>query len=388
MKNALKVILLIDTARAYERGLIRGIAKYSALFGPWIFYRQTPFYRFTQENKNTLKRLKSWNADGIIMRENRMMKDILTLGLPTVVFPYSSQEIENTTVITDDEAIGKQGAAYLLNKGYQHFAFCGFEEQYWSVKRKKYFENEINSAGKNFYPYINPTSLREKLWENEPFYMASWLYKLPKPLAIMTANDERGQQVIEAAKIAELQVPEQLAILGVDNDELVCELTNPALSSIDINPKKAGYEAGHILHKKINGEKVQKTNVIIRPHSVVTRQSTDIIAIEDENIRNALNYIRKNATHRALSIEEVVQSTTLSRRTLENKFARYLKRSILSEIKRIRIWQISKLLTDTNLTISEIAFDTGFLSVQNISRYFKNQTGYTPKEYRKKNAMV
>lgn len=377
-----RVILLINTDRAFERGLMHGIARYACIHGPWEFYRQTPFYRQSQEGENILARIKNWKADGVIMRENKLMKDILALGLPTIVSPFSTTDINAHLVLAENESIGYEGAKHLLSKGFQYFGFCGFDDQYWSMERGKAFTEKITTAGKTWSWYQSPISLKDRLWENEPFHMAKWLKTLEKPVAIMAATDERAQQIMEATRIAGFSVPEEISILGVDNDELICELSAPSLSSVDINPEHGGYSAADLLHQSMQGNKIAKRNKCIRPRYVVTRHSTDIFAVPDQQLQKALHFIN-NHTHQRLTVDQVVAATTISRRRLEERFRQYLHKSVLAEIKRNKIERIKRMLSQTSLSISEIAFELGFQSIQNVSRYFKTETGLTPQQYRK-----
>lgn len=377
-----RIALLINTERAFERGLVRGIARYACIHGPWEFYRQTPFYRQANEGENLLARIKNWEPDGLIMRENKLIKDILNLEIPTIVSPFSSTDINAPLVLAENYTIGLEGAKHLLSKGFQNFGFCGFDDQYWSMERGKAFAEKIKKEGKKIHWYHAPIPLKDRLWENEPFHMAEWLKKIDKPAAIMTATDERAQQIMEAARISGFRIPEEIALLGVDNDELICELSTPPLSSIDINPEYAGYLAAELLHRILKGQKIEKKNKCIKPRFVVTRHSTDIYATQDQQLQKALNYINKYP-HCKLTVNQVVSATSISRRRLEERFRKHLKKSILEEIKRVKIEKIKKMLSQTNLSISEIGFEMGFQSIQNISRYFKTETGLTPQQYRK-----
>jgi LacI family transcriptional regulator len=382
-----RIILLINTARGFERSLIRGVAKYSAIHGPWIFYRQTPFYRKSQESETLLSRLKNWNADGIIMRENQYMDDILSLGLPTIVAAYSKKLPNTPQILSNNTEVGKIASNHLTEHGFRNFAYCGFDDQYWSIERGNGFRENLQQNGFKTHFYHAPTSMRERLWENEPYHMARWLAVLPKPVGILTCTDERAQQIIEAAHIANLTVPDEVAVIGVDNDEMICEITRPTLTSIDIGSEKAGYEAAALLDKMINGSQKKVKNVVGHPITIHMRESTDIIAIEDQDVRTALHYIYEKAPIESLKVQDVVNQTTVSRRMLENKFNKLLKRTILHEIKRVRIQQISKLLLESKMNISEIAVATGFKSIQNISRYFSETVGISPVEYRKKHVV-
>ena len=213
--------------------------------------------------------------------------------------------------------------------------------------------------------------------------MADWLKDLPKPIGIMACNDDKGQHVIEACKIAELRIPEDVAVVGVDNDDLICDLCDPPLTSVALNVEKAGYETARLLDFMMSNKKsTLNKNIVVKPTYVRTRHSTDIIATEDKELTKAISFIRQNF-RKDIKVEDVVESTLLSRRSLEQRFRNKLNRSINSEIRRIRVEHISKLLVETDLSISEIAYSLGFSSAEHISRYFQREKGKCPRDFRK-----
>lgn len=198
----------------------------------------------------------------------------------------------------------------------------------------------------------------------------------------MACNDDRGQHVIEACKIAELHIPEDVAVIGVDNDDLICDLCDPPLTSVALNVEKAGYETAKLLDSMMNNKNTVNRNINVKPTYVRTRYSTDIIATEDKELTKAISFIRQNF-RKNIKVEDVVESTLLSRRSLEQRFRNELNRSINSEIRSIRVEHICKLLVETDLSISEIAYGLGFSSAEHISRYFQREKGKCPREFRK-----
>jgi LacI family transcriptional regulator len=213
--------------------------------------------------------------------------------------------------------------------------------------------------------------------------MAEWLKTLPKPLGLMTCTDERSQHVIEACKTAEFRVPEDIAIIGVDNDELVCDLSDPPLSSVFQNSEKAGYEAAELLDELMAGKKPAKKEVIVDAPYIVNRQSTDILAIEDREVVEAIRYIREHSKDN-IGVGQVIKATALSRRALERRFNKILGRSIYNEIRRTRVEQAVRMLLETKMSISQIASALGYPSVDHIARYFKREKGMSLVAYRKK----
>jgi len=378
-----KVILLIETSRAYGRGLLRGIAKYSRLHGPWIFYRKPLYYRRPGEWVRALSRQKKLEADGIIMVEQEKPEEIIAMGLPTIASPYIKERIQGVSNIIGDTAkMGGMAAEHLLDRAFRHFAYCGFEDMFGARSRGESFRKRIAEAGFKTYFYEQPQARVKRSWESEQNLMADWLKSLPKPVGLMTCTDDRSQDVIEACKIAGLHVPEQIAVIGVDNDEMVCGLSSPPLSSIVLNTERSGYEAAEMLDKLMAGKKSAKKDIIVEPMHVVTRQSTDILAVEDPEVADAMCFIRQHS-RRIIQVSDVVDSVSLSRRVLQQRFRRIFGRSIYDEIKRCRLEQIALMLTETNLSISQIASAFGYAGIEKLSRYFKREKGMTPLAYRK-----
>ncbi|MCJ7777296.1 MAG: DNA-binding transcriptional regulator [Sedimentisphaerales bacterium] len=390
MDKSRKVILMMETSRTYGRSILRGIARYSRGHGNWIFYKKAPFYWKTGGGKVTLEKIFKMEADGLILREQRTRQQtekFLAMGLPTVVSPYTEPFPGLPNIVTDDAAIGKMAAEYLLHRGFKQFAFCGFGQRYyWSRQRGKSFGQRIAEAGfkTHYYEYELPKSSGQHSWEKEQSNIADWLIQLPKPIGLMACNDDQGQYVLEACKIAGLAVPEQVAIIGLGNDDLICDLVAPPLSSIAVSAEKAGYEAAEALDKIMAGEKVTNQAIIIRPTHIVTRQSTNVFAVADRDVLTALRFIHRHAKNEAIQVDDVLRAVSLSRRSLYNRFTQILGRSVHEEIKRVRVNQLARLLVSTSLSISHIASDLGYTDIKNIARYFKQQKGMTPLEYRKR----
>jgi len=376
-----KVILLIETARAFGRGLLRGITKYSCIHGPWVFYRQS------ERPENTLPRLKNWGADGMIMHATRDVKieKILFMGIPTIICPHVKGPIQGfPNIVGDDDAIGRIAVEYLLERGFRNFGFCGFDNMFWSKNRAQSFCKAVVNAGFEVYFYKQPKSRTQRLWEHEQTLMADWLKSLPRPVGVMACNDERGQHVTEACKIVDLHVPEEVAIIGVDNDQFICDLCDPPLSSIAYNSERAGYEAADLLDDLMAGKKkIANQEIVIHATHVVPRQSTDILAIEDVEVARAVRFIRQHSKE-AIQVSDVVDTVALSRNSLYQKFRKILGRSPNEEIRRIRVEEITKMLVETSMPISQIASVLEYASTPHIARYFRREKGMSPMAYRKR----
>jgi LacI family transcriptional regulator len=383
MPKVKKVVLLITPSREYTRGLLRGIAKYSRIQGLWAFYRPLD-YREPKGKERLLPLLRAWEPDGILMREPHRIEDIIAMGIPTISCPYTRERIPGITNITTDHvSVGKTGAEHLLERGFQQFAYCGFDDWWWSRRRGEFFGKTAEEAGYPTYFYPQPRSKAKRTWDKELPIIADWLLTLPKPIGLMACNDDRGEWVIEAAKIAGLNVPDEVAIVGVDNDQLICDLCAPPLSSIVLNVEKAGYEAAALLDKVMAGERATRCDIHVRPTHVAIRQSTDVLAVDDVNVAAAIRFIRQHSKT-VIQVSDVVDTVELSRRVLEKRFRAILGHSIHDEIRRTRVEQINQMLAETTMSISDIAHALGFSDVAHISRYFKRETGMSPFIYCKR----
>ena len=376
-----KVILLIESSRASGRALLRGVADYSHHHGPWSFSWEPAGLEKVQPL------LETGDADGIILRDVAGAEEIMAYGLPTVVVGHRKTEIPGlVNVVTDSEAIGRMGAEHLLGCGFKHFAFCGYvktplENTTWSEIRREFFCERIREAGFAHPPHYALSTL-PKNWSREWRSLAQWLGALPKPLGLMACNDDCAQRVMEVCKLAGLTVPDTIGIIGADNDEVVCGLTDPPMSSIAINFERAGYEAAAALDGLMRGAPVVPDRITAAASHVVTRRSTDFVAADEPHLAKALRYIRDHARD-GVSVDEVAMSAGLSRRALEKRFRKQLGRSILEEVRRIRTDHIARLLVETDLPVAKIADLLGFPDIQHIARYFQADKHISPVAYRK-----
>ena len=385
MSKIPKVIFLVETSRAYGRGLLRGIAQYSKLHGPWLFFMGPEFY--VKGIEHSYRWMKDLDADGIIapLWDDAIIRMIDNLGVPAVICGIEKPSLRACRVVTDDIAVGRTAAEYFLERGFRRFAFCGFNDAIWSQHRGESFSRSVRDVGFEIYIYKRHKAARRRLSEGEQTVIAEWLKSLPRPIAIMACNDDRGQDVLAACRLAGLEVPGEVAILGVDDDELVCDLSYPQLSSIAVNTERAGYEAARVLDKLMGGQQIEEAEKVvpISPLHVVTRQSTDIMAIEDLQVAEAVHFIRMHS-RKVIQVSDVAEAVGLSRRALEQHFRKVLRHSVHDEIKYARVNQMADLLISTNLTMSQIARFLGYPNASNISRYFKQKKGISPMEYRKK----
>jgi LacI family transcriptional regulator len=372
-----RIVLLVESSREFGRQLLIGIARYSRFHGPWSFYKEQ------MGLKSSIPHLTSWKPDGIIMRDSLIKNELINLKIPTILVQHDSSYSETLpVVITDSQAIAKMASEHFIEKGFKNYAFCGFDNYEWSDNRKLYFCRYNDEAGFETHVYCSPKNIKIDDWENEQRHVSEWFKTVPKPVGLLACNDDRGQHILEVCKRLGFKVPEDVAVIGVDNDPMICEIGDPPLSSIALNVESAGYESAKLLDQMINNQKIEKQQILVSPTHIVQRQSSDILAVDDAEVALAIRYIRENAKDKIL-VNDVVKTTNISRRTLEQRFKKTIHRTIYDEIRHVRVELISKMLIETDLPISHITSFFNFTDVEHISRYFKKEKGIGLREFRK-----
>lgn len=379
MEQLPQVVLLLESSRGAGRALLRGFANYARHHGPWAF-------NWEPGGLNEIwPRLSRLNAQGVFLRDGKHIRKVLALDIPTVVVGHRKEDFPDVAhVVTDSESAGRLAAEHLLGCGFKYFAFCGPHRIRWSAARRESFHRHLKQFGRKVYFFNAPAEGHKTSWKTEHAIMGRWLKSLPKPVGVMACNDDVAHHLVEACKTARLHVPDQVGIIGVDNDELVCELSSPTISSVAINFERAGYESARLLDGWMRrGHLSRPARIMAAATRVVPRLSTDILAVEDAQLLKALRFIRDHAREN-ISVANVVRAAGLSRRALENRFRLQLGRSILREIRRIRVDLIAQMLMETDLPVADIAWALGYGNVQHIARYFRREKNLSLVAFRKR----
>ena len=375
-----KVALLIETSNAYARGLLGGIQAYIREHRPWSVYLDEQ-----SRGDQPPRWLKKWKGDGVIARiENpAIAKAIAALGVPAVDLSAGRLLPEVPMLEIDEAAVGRMAAEHFLERGFRHFAWCGDNRFVWSKLRGDAYAAALAEAGHEVATWQAPAGVPADDEDAGLEAIGRWLLELPRPVAVFTCYDIRGREVLDACRRFSIPVPDEVAVLGIDNDELLCNLAFPPLSSIVPNARRTGYEAAARLERLMAGETDASTSdaTLIPPTGIVTRQSTDVLAVEDRNVARAVRYIREHACE-GICVDDVVGHAALSRRLLETRFKKLLGRSPHDEITRVQLRRVKELLAETDLPLAEIADRTGFRYVEYLSAVFKNKTGVPPGQYR------
>ena len=374
MKN---IALLIETSNAYARGLLRGVVAYMRENPAWSIHlaehgrgdRPPPW-------------LADWQGDGILARVETpsMAKALRRMTMPVVDMSAARLIPSLPWFETDDAAIAQLAYEHLKECGFKRFAYCGDPRFNWSNWRSEHFQRTVRADGAPCFVFDaskkTPTDDAGLVDD-----LVRWLRRLQKPIGVMACYDLRGQQILDACRRARISVPEQVAVIGVDNDEIICELSHPPLTSIVPNTLRTGYEAAALLDSLMAGHKPLGRTHLIPPSGVAARQSTDVLAVEDRHVAQAVRFIREHACQ-GINVSDVLKVVPQGRRLLESRFKRFLGRTPHDEIVRVQINRVKELLSETDLPLAVVAERTGFKHVEYLSVVFKKKAGMPPSGYR------
>jgi len=377
------VALIVETSLISGREILRGISRFVREHGPWSIYHEPRSLEASVPGW-----LKNWRGHGIIARlqTDRIAAAVVETGLPVVDVLGVVPRHEVPLVHVHDAAIGRLAAEHFLERAFAHFAWCGLCGINWSDTRRETYQAALAAAGHSCHLYPFPARSRsDSSWESRQERLARWVAELPKPVGILASYDPIGQKVLEACRRAGVAVPEEAAVLGVDNDETVCEVCDPPLSSVAANHFRVGYEAAALLQRLIRNEPCPRETLYVEPTGVAVRQSTDVLAVGDADVAAALRYIRERACG-PISVGDVTQQVSISQTSLKDRFRRLLGRSIHDEILRVRIRRAKELLSQTDMPIRMVAARAGFRHQEYMGVVFRRKVGKTPAQYRREAA--
>lgn len=380
-----KVALLFSSAYANMRQKAAGAVRYSKIYGPWDF-----FLAPRGLNDPFLPDFNEWRFDGV-MGQNmtpEIVERIVRAGVPTVVFEptYEQRNPEHPfskfpTVRIDSEAIGRLAARYFIKRKFTQFAYVGeYERIYWSDVRVQSFADELAQRG--FSCEIFEGDNDDKAATRRDDDLTRWLLALPKPIALLACNDHQGRRVLNRCLRAEISVPYQISVLGVDDDEFFCMTSNPALSSVATNAELGGYLGAQLLDSLFRGLPIEEKDLLYGPTGIVSRRSTATANVDDPSVVKALEFIRANNGCQ-IRVSDVVAHTGAPQRSLEHRFQKYLGSSIIAQIQKVRNETILRLVRETDAPVREIAAQVGFESSIRLCALFRAEYGTTISEYRR-----
>jgi LacI family transcriptional regulator len=375
--NRQRVVVLVDTATGWGRGLVRGISRHARLHG-WHLWVEP------HGQSEALRPPRNWTGEGIIARVSSaaMTEQLRRFRVPIVnVSGIELEGISLPRVTINHRATGTMAAEYFVDRGFRHFAYCG-----WVRSTHVHRQFEAFAAGTKGRPCelfaLGSRNSSSHGWKQQQSQLSKWLTQLPKPVAVFTWA-QQGLAVLNACAWARLQVPEEVAVLTGDDDDLLYEITTPPLSGIHIPLEQLGMEAATVLGKLMDGGKAPAEPVLINPTHVVTRQSSDVLGVEDADLATAVRFIRQHAPE-PIQVDDVAREVGIARRSLERKFHDGLGRSPAAEIRRVRLARATQLLAETSMPIPKVAQASGFGSQMYLASVVREATGLTPLKYRNK----
>jgi LacI family transcriptional regulator len=381
------VACIVETSMAFGREILWGVARYVGESGPWTVYIEQR--SLTDQAPPWLA---TWVGDGIISRLTpSQTRRLGARGIPIVDLNDQGPGPCRPHIRSDHRAEGALAAEHLLERGFTSFAFFGYPHFAWSGECRAGFSATLEAAGYLCAHYRLAQRVswghQQPSWEVEVEGVARWIQSLPKPLGLMACNDFRGTQALDACRRSGIAVPEEVAVIGVDNEELVCKLACPPLSSVVPNARSIGYEAAALLDRLMRGEPEPATPLSIPPAEVIARHSTDVNAIADPDVAAAMRFIREHACE-GIGVEDVLAWVPVSRSVLQRRFRKLLGRSIHGVIAGVRLQRAKKLLVETDLGLAAIAQRTGFSHGENLCAAFRQAVGLPPGTYRREHAQL
>jgi LacI family transcriptional regulator len=379
MKKSRQVVVHLWMTGEYGRGILRGISQYMRKFPGWDLSVIT---QLGFEYTNPVLRRQPSGFIGHITSSVEV-KVVHELNVPAVnVSGRLNPSNKVATVIADDWEVGRTAAHFFLDRGFRNFAFCGSSGNFSNDRRFKGFAGVVENAKCRCVAH-NLTWPVDNSREMPQFHqsMKEWIRSQALPLALMCYNDLQAHQMKELCLSCGLRVPDDVAILGVDNDEIICSLSSPNLSSVELPLEQIGYRAAMMLEEMMDSKSILTERVLLPPVGVVPRQSTDILAVSDPDVAQALQFIHGNV-EKALQVDDVVKHSSLTRRTLQRRFLQNLGKTIGQQIAIFRLQTAQHLLISSDIKISEVARRSGYESQAYLSKVFRKKTKMTPSEYR------
>lgn len=387
LKKIPSIALFLQGVRHYERELLRGISDYANLHGPWRFYRNVSY--LSGEEQNPVALVRRWQPDAMIVREStpHRFDEILSGSRPVIYSPTTERLDGIPNIVVNDTAVGASAADHLQEAGLRHFAYCGVNAFFWSRLRGQGFVARLRKHDQEAHMFESGDGVEYFGWNASHRRLLDWLAELPKPVGVFCCTDDFSLLVQEACESAGLSIPDDVALIGVGNDESICELARVSQTSIRLNIRRGGYDAAAYLAELLAaGKRMKKTaDILIEPLGVAARQSTDAAETQDREVAKAISFIRDHI-NTPTDVDDVVREVNLSRRRLYDRFREATGKNVFAYIRDRRLEHFARQLLETNRTVSEIAYAMGYESDTNVARLFKKHFGMTPVAYRKKHA--
>ena len=382
----MRLLFITDFTEQFAYRFLRGIYTYSQGAEQWVVCKMPPSYKRQLGLEGVVNWAKEWRADVVIAQFDP--DDDVTLfrknGIIALAQDYVSKFAFIPNITGDYVSTGNMAADYFIARGFTNFGFFGYKGVCWSDERRDAFRGRIEKllgGGYGFYLYDDQNI--DSMWYYDQSVLTDWLKSLPKPIAIMACDDNQGNILLQACELCGIHVPFDVAVIGVDNDEILCSMSNPAMSTINVDIERGGLDTAAMVHRMVNDPSYHGEDIILKPLTVIERLSSSVFATNDREILMALRYIHANLESK-LQVSDILRNVPVSRRLLEQRFKKMTGMTIYNYISIQRIERFAQLLVSSNDSITDIAAKLDEYDTKSISRRFKELKGCTPSEYRKK----
>lgn len=375
-----RVALLVETTRTYARELLAGVRRYVAAHGPW-----SCFLELRALESGPPAWLNRWDGDGILTRtfSPAMAEVIAATGLPAVELRATVLAGDRPFVGMDNHRIGQMVADHFFDRGYRNHAVYSLHTERFFEERVRNFVASVEARGGICSQLPEETSDRAADWERGQARLVKWLTALPKPVGVFAANDQLGVRVLDACQRAGIAVPEEVAVVGAENEETLCAFASPPLTSVRFDGATVGFAAAELLARMMRGRFAPPRETLFPPKGIVVRESSDEYVINDRLVAHAARFIRENASA-GINVDDLCRRLNASRSTLDRRMKAALGRTPKEEILRVRFREVERLLRETDLTVDAIAAQTGFAHSHYLQAAFKTIRGQTPGEFRRR----
>lgn len=375
-----KVFVHLESGRGYSRDILRGIYAHNRS-NHWDIIFEPAYFLKNNHARSDVSIIKALQPDGCILEFSENISALTSMGIPVIQVTSVNHSPDIPYVKGNYESDSRIAAGYFQKKGFQNLAFFGIEGLEWSEARHTSFKFHAEEMGINFYAYFLKGNEADVLMHNFTA-LNNWLKELPKPIGILCCNDDFGQILINSCSMAAIKVPQEIAILGIDNDELICTITTPNLSSISRNHSKTASSLCNLLDEMMNGSQMLQPFISTEAVEVIERTSTDTISTGNADVAEAIAFIA-NHIHLPITVNDVVAAGNFSLRVLNSRFKKLTGNTIYQEIQSRKLSAFKQRLKE-NLSIKEIAFELGFQDTSHVSRWFSHLEGSSPLEWKKK----
>ncbi|MBR6881646.1 MAG: DNA-binding transcriptional regulator [Bacteroidales bacterium] len=382
----IRLLVISDFTESFTHKFLAGIVKYSRRKEQWVIRRMPPFYKARIGIPGVIRVAKEWDMDAVVgqFEPTEDLSEFARNGIIVIAQDFKKRFVSVPNVTADYIGTGRMAARFFIDRGFRNYGFFGFNDVCWSDERCEGFRREVEEAGYGDTFFVYNRQDIKAVWYYERNRLREWLTFIPKPIAIMACDDNQGDNLIEACHSAGIKIPEEVSVMGVDNDEMLCSLGSTTLSSIQVDIEEGGWRTAELIERLVANPSTPVEDIVLKPIRIVSRMSTAVFATRDQQILKALLFIQKNV-EKKISVKDVTGEVALSRRLLERRFKSVTGKTLYQYISELKLKHFAEMLLDTDDQVVNIALALGESDTKSISRRFKQIYGCSPNEWRAQN---